>query len=76
MTTPAHIIPPADLQDQVADPILEQDSPEAARMALAHAAYDSKVEGNIVFTRVDAAINWMRKNSLVADAYGACMLCD
>ena len=64
MTTPAHIIPPADLQDQVADPILEQDSPEAARMALAHAAYDSKVEGNIVFTRVDAAINWMRKNSL------------
>src|ERR1700728_4903949 len=27
-------------------------------------AYDSKVEGNIIFTRVDAAINWMRKNSL------------
>ncbi len=26
--------------------------------------YDSKVEGNIVITRVDAAINWMRKNSL------------
>ncbi len=26
--------------------------------------YDSKVEGNIIFTRVDAAINWMRKNSL------------
>lgn len=27
-------------------------------------AYDSKIEGNIIFTRVDAAINWMRKNSL------------
>lgn len=31
---------------------------------LAHAAYDSKIEGNIIFTRVDAAINWMRKNSM------------
>lgn len=29
-----------------------------------HAAYDSKVEGNIVITKLDAAINWMRKNSL------------
>jgi NADH-quinone oxidoreductase subunit B len=29
-----------------------------------HAAYDSKIEGNVIFTRVDAAINWMRKNSL------------
>jgi len=28
------------------------------------AAYDSKIEGNVFFTRVDAAINWMRKNSL------------
>jgi len=27
-------------------------------------AYDSKVEGNIIFTRLDSAINWMRKNSL------------
>jgi NADH-quinone oxidoreductase subunit B len=26
--------------------------------------YDSKIEGNIIFTQVDAAINWMRKNSL------------
>lgn len=32
--------------------------------ALTPAAYDSKVEGNVIFTRVDAAINWMRKNSL------------
>lgn len=43
---------------------LSTDSGESARTALAHAAYDSKVEGNIIFTRVDAAINWMRKNSL------------
>ena len=28
------------------------------------AAYDSKVEGNVIYTRVDAAINWMRSNSL------------
>jgi NADH-quinone oxidoreductase subunit B len=27
-------------------------------------AYDSKIEGNIIFTRLDASINWMRKNSL------------
>lgn len=27
-------------------------------------AYDSKIEGNVVFTRLDTAINWMRKNSL------------
>jgi len=31
---------------------------------LTQAAYDSKVEGNVFFTQVDAAINWMRKNSL------------
>lgn len=31
---------------------------------LTHAAYDSKIEGNIIFTKLDAAINWMRKNSL------------
>ena len=27
-------------------------------------AYDSKIEGNIIFTRLVAAMNWMRKNSL------------
>jgi NADH-quinone oxidoreductase subunit B len=27
-------------------------------------AYDSKIEGNIILTRVDAAMNWVRKNSL------------
>lgn len=37
---------------------------EESATALTHAAYDSKVEGNIIFTKLDAAINWMRKNSL------------
>jgi len=32
--------------------------------AIAPAAYDSKIEGNVIFTQLDAAINWMRKNSL------------
>ncbi len=27
-------------------------------------AYDSKIEGNIIITQLDSAINWMRKNSL------------
>ncbi|MEZ5304304.1 MAG: NADH-quinone oxidoreductase subunit NuoB [Verrucomicrobiales bacterium] len=27
-------------------------------------AYDSKIENNVIFTRLDVAINWMRKNSL------------
>lgn len=27
-------------------------------------AHDSKIEGNVIFTRVDAALNWMLKNSL------------
>src|SRR5207244_4631131 len=27
-------------------------------------AYDSKIEGNVIFTRFDAALNWERKNSL------------
>ena len=24
-------------------------------------AYDSKIEGNVIFTRLDASINWMRE---------------
>ena len=28
------------------------------------AAYDSKIEGNVTFTKFDTAINWMRSNSL------------
>lgn len=43
---------------------ISADTAESARSVLAHAAYDSKIEGNVIFTRVDAAINWMRKNSL------------
>ena len=35
-----------------------------AEPILTNAAYDSKIEGNIIFTRLDAAINWMRKSSL------------
>jgi NADH-quinone oxidoreductase subunit B len=27
-------------------------------------AYDSKIEGNVIFTQLDSAMNWMRKNSL------------
>lgn len=44
--------------------ILSLLSVETADTTLSQAAYDSKVEGNIIFTRLDAAINWMRKNSL------------
>ena len=34
-------------------------------MAETHAAaYDSKIEGNVIFTRLDAALNWVRRNSL------------
>src|SRR5438876_11871053 len=36
----------------------------SARSQIQPAAYDSKIEGNIIFTRLDAAMNWMRKNSL------------
>ena len=28
------------------------------------AAYDSKIEGNVIFTQLDAIMNWTRKNSL------------
>ena len=31
---------------------------------VAPAAYDSKVEGKIIFSRLDACVKWMRKNSL------------
>lgn len=44
-------------------PIQEQAIPTDAN-DLTNFVYDSKVEGNIIFTQVDAAINWMRKNSL------------
>lgn len=50
--------------------ILSLLSVETADTTLSQAAYDSKVEGNIIFTRLDAAINWMRKNSLWPMAMG------
>ena len=31
---------------------------------LSPVAYDGKIEGNVIFTQLDAAINWMRSNSL------------
>ncbi len=37
---------------------------ETTEISPTFAAYDSKIEGNVIFTRVDAAMNWMRKNSL------------
>lgn len=36
----------------------------ADREAAALMGYDSKIEGNVIITRLDASINWMRKNSL------------
>ena len=39
-------------------------SPMVAPAEQTLAAYDSKIEGNIIFTKMDAAINWMRKNSM------------
>ena len=38
--------------------------PSLAEAAAASMGYDSKIEGNIIVTRLDASINWMRKNSL------------
>jgi NADH-quinone oxidoreductase subunit B len=32
--------------------------------SLSQFGYDSKIEGNVVHTKLDAAINWMRKSSL------------
>lgn len=36
----------------------------AEREAAGSMGYDSKIEGNVIITRLDASINWMRKNSL------------
>ena len=45
-------------------PALSADFMETTEISPTYAAYDSKIEGNVIFTRVDAAMNWMRKNSL------------
>ena len=33
-------------------------------VTIARTAYDSKIEGNVIISKLDACINWMRKNSL------------
>ncbi|MGB1936682.1 MAG: NADH-quinone oxidoreductase subunit NuoB [Akkermansiaceae bacterium] len=64
MASPASTTSPENLIGSSSASLSAPDSAEEAKNILAHAAYDSKVEGNVIFTRVDAAINWMRKNSL------------
>src|SRR6202049_3672453 len=32
-------------------------------VTIAPAAYDSKIEGNVIISKLDACINWMRKKS-------------
>ena len=46
------------------NPVLDPEIPNTGNSDQSDFVYDSKIEGNIIFTRVDAAINWMRKNSL------------
>ena len=38
--------------------------PMASPRSILETAYDSKIESNVIVTRVDAAMNWVRKNSL------------
>ncbi len=40
------------------------DSQNSSRLTTADYGYNSKIEGEVVHTRVDAALNWFRKNSL------------
>lgn len=40
------------------------DIPLPSRLTTADYGYNSKIEGEVVHTRVDAALNWFRKNSL------------
>lgn len=40
------------------------DIPTTSRPTTADYGYNSKIEGEVVHTRVDAALNWFRKNSL------------
>ena len=41
---------------------------------IAPAAYDSKVEGNIIVSRLDACINWMSEKFALAHANGSRLL--
>ncbi len=39
-------------------------NPMVSTTTTLEAAYDSKIESNVIVTRIDAAMNWVRKNSL------------
>jgi hypothetical protein len=43
---------------------LDKNSLVAMSTTISPVAYDAKIEGNVIFTQVDTAINWMRSNSL------------
>jgi NADH-quinone oxidoreductase subunit B len=43
---------------------LNGDASKTSMQNKAELGYDSKLEGDVVVTRLDAAINWFRKNSL------------
>jgi NADH-quinone oxidoreductase subunit B len=45
-------------------PAKQNPTPPFPMQARTEIGYNSKVEGDVVVTRVDAAINWFRKNSL------------
>jgi NADH-quinone oxidoreductase subunit B len=63
-----HFIPGFQLSLRVSTFTLAAGCPQNTLLAsmsdVSPIAYDSKIEGNIIFTKVDAAINWMRSNSL------------
>ena len=42
----------------------DKNSLVAMSTTISPVAYDAKIEGNVIFTQVDTAINWMRSNSL------------
>ena len=41
----------------------------------AEIGYNSKIEGEVIHTQLDSAINWFRKNSPLAHAHGTGLLC-
>lgn len=45
-------------------PLREPDNVEGMVHGRDEIAYNSKIEGNVVMTTLDSAVNWMRKNSL------------
>src|SRR4051794_79037 len=45
-------------------PLAAESCPRTLGAMATATAYDSKIEGNVIFTRLDAALNWVHKNSL------------